>query len=203
MGSTWEGWESFWVGGTRCGAVFRRLDAGLLVTRVAFDDGVGSPFLSESLLRLSADGETWSGFRYRQEPGGLRSGAWRDDVGHGPDTLPTSGEYLLVARLARSGRETAAYRRVDEAEPAAPAAPAEVHRRGAETIDLPEGSGLRAERWEVVAGGVRVAACWAHDGELVRGASFGALTFACSEAVALDGLAEQLSGFLRTGFGKD
>jgi hypothetical protein len=187
----------------RRGAVFRRFDAGLLITRVAFDDGAGSTFLCESLLRLTATGETWSGFRYRQEPGGLRSGARRDDLGHGPDTLPTSGEYLLVARLARSGTARATFRRVDEAEPAAPAAPAEVHRRGAETIDVPEGRSLRAERWEVVAGGVRVGVWWSQDGGLVRGASAGALTFACREEAALGGLAAPLGGFLHDGFGPD
>ncbi|WP_138442889.1 hypothetical protein [Sinomonas susongensis] len=203
MGSAWERWDSFWVGGTRRGAVFREFDAGLLVTRTAFDDGAGSPFLGESLLRLSSSGETWSGFLYRQEPGGLRSGAWRDGSGHGPDSLPSSGEYLLVARLAPSNLATAAFRRVDEADPAAPAAPAEVHRRAVETIDLPEGRSLRAERWEVVAGGLRVATWWSHDGRLVRGAAGGALTFAFTEAAALDGLAEPLRSFLHRGFGAD
>ncbi|KHL03067.1 hypothetical protein [Sinomonas humi] len=202
MRSAWERWESFWVGGRQRGAVLRCFDGALLITRTAFDDGVGSPFMCESLVRLSPNGDTWSGFRYGQEPGGLRSGAWREECGHGADTLPSSGEYLLVERLVRSGRETGTFRRVDEANPSAPAAPAEVHRRGVETIDLPEGRSLRAERWEVLAGGVRAGAWWAHDGELVRSAFGGALTFACREATALEGLDQPLGDFLRGGFGK-
>ena len=124
MQAAWERWEGFWVAGERRGAVLRAFDGEVLVTRVGFEDGSGSPFGSESLIRLSERGDTWHAFRYRQEPGGLRSGARREEAGLGVDTLPAAGEHLLVARLAASDRPRAAYRRVDEACPEEAPAPA-------------------------------------------------------------------------------
>ncbi|WP_077488597.1 hypothetical protein [Sinomonas mesophila] len=204
MEAAWERWEGFWVAGERRGAVLRAFDGDVLVTRVGFEDGFGSPFGSESLIRLSKDGDTWHAFRYRQEPGGLRSGARREEAGLGVDTLPAAGEHLLVARLAASSRQRAAYRRVDDACPEEPPAPAEVRRAGTETVELPDGRSLAAERLDVVAGGLRTASHWAHDGALVRSAWAGALSFPLGgEAEAIDGLGPALAQFLREGFGGD
>ena len=203
MQSAWERWEGFWVAGERRGAVLRAFDGEVLVTRIGFEDGSGAPFGSESLLRLSEGGDTWHAFRYRQEPGGLRSGARRTEAGLGVDTLPAAGEHLLVARLAASSRQRAAYRRVDEASPDEPPAPAEVRRGGTETVELPDGRSLAAERLDVVAGGLRTASHWAHDGGLVRSAWAGALSFPLAEDAALAGLGPALAQFLREGFGGD
>ena len=205
MQSAWERWECFWVGGVRRGAVVRSFDGRLLVTRLAFEDGVGDSFTSETILRLSSDGGTWSGFRYRQEPGGVSSGVWREAAGLGIDTLPATGEYLLLDRLCQSERRTASFRRVDEAVPELPPAPAEVRRRPvAEKVDLPQGRSLVAERFDVIAGGVRAGVYWAHEGRLVRSAWGGALTFACEDASeALAGLNGGAEAFLREGFGPE
>ena len=203
MESAWELWESFWVAGVRRGAAVRRFDGELLSTRIAFDDGVGAPLASESEVWLSDNRETWSRLRYRQEPGGLRASADRAGAGLGVDTLPASGEFLLLSRLAGSGERSASYRRVDEARPEFPAAPAEIRRRPAEGIDLLAGRSVLAERFDVVAGGLRVAMHWAFDGAIVRSAWGGALLFACrGEADALYGLNPRMGDFLRHGFGE-
>ncbi|ASN51836.1 hypothetical protein [Sinomonas sp. R1AF57] len=202
MHAAWERWDSFWVAGVRRGAVFRAFDGGLLTTRVAFQDATGTPFASESLVRLTDDGETWRAYRYRQEPGGLGEGLRRDESGLGVDTLPASGEYLLVAQFAASSRGMATYLRVDEACPDAAPAPAQLRRGGAEPVDLPDGRSIRAERLDVTAGGMRVATYWAHDGGVVRTASAGTLAFACpGDREALAGIAPRLGAFLREGFG--
>lgn len=201
MGAAWERWEGFWVAGVHRGAVFRTFDGELLATRVAFEDGAGTLFASESLLRLAPSGETWHAFRYRQEPGGLEEGARRDEAELGADTLPASGEYLLVAQLAASDRDGAAYRRVEEAAPDGLPAPAEIRRHPAEPIDLPDGRSVAAERFDVTAGGQRVASYWTHGGAVVRSAWAGALCFAAGSAAdALVGTDERLGTFLTEGF---
>lgn len=202
MHAAWERWEGFWVAGARQGAVFRSFDGGLLTTRVAFQDSTGTPFASESLIRLDDDGETWRAFRYSQEPGSLGEGARREEAGLGVDTLPASGEYLLVAQFASSSRASAEYLRVDEACPEAEPAPAQLRRAGTEPVELPDGRTISAERIDVTAGGQRVATYWTHDGAVVRTAWAGALTFACaSDAEALAGIDPDLGAFLREGFG--
>lgn len=204
MRAAWERWEGFWVAGVRRGAVCRAFDGDVLTTRIAFDDGSGTLFASESLIRLTASGETWEAFRFRQEPGGLCAGARREDAGHDTDTLPASGEYLLVSQLAGSAREAATYRRIEDAAPHETPAPAEVRRHSAEPVDLPDGRTVWAERFDVTAGGVRVASHWTHGGAVVRSSWAGALCFASpSETEALDGLAERLGAFLTAGFPRD
>lgn len=203
MESAWELWESFWVAGVRRGAVLRRFDGELLTTRIAFDDGVGAPLASESRIWLSGSRDTWSRLRYRQEPGGLRAAADRVEAGLGVDTLPASGDYLLLSRLAGSAERSAGFLRVDEAQPERPAAPAEIRRRPAEDIDLLEGRTVLAERLDVVAGGMRVAMHWAHRGAIVRSSWGGALLFGCrDEPEALAGLNPRMGEFLREGFGE-
>ncbi|GAB4099549.1 hypothetical protein [Sinomonas halotolerans] len=204
MQAAWETWEGFWVAGRRRGAVRRVFDDGLLTTRVGFLDASGTPFASESLVRLSDDGTTWQAFRYRQEPGSVSAGARRAEAGLGPDTLPASGEHLLVALLEESGRDRTAYLRVDEGCPDEPAAPAEAVRAGTEPVELPDGRSVTAERIDIVAGGVRVASHWLHAGRAVRSAWAGALAFACAdEGEALEGLDDGLRAFLQDGFGAD
>ncbi|WP_138413791.1 hypothetical protein [Sinomonas gamaensis] len=203
MRSTWERWESLWVGGVRRGAVFRGFDGELLITRVAFDDGGGSAFASETLLRLESSGATWAGFRYRMEPGALSAGVWRESAGLGVDTLPATGEHLLLERLSRSERRRASFSRVDEAQPDAPPAPAEIRRAGLESVEAPDGRSVRAERYDVVAGGVRAGIHWVRDGVTVRSAWGGVLTFACEHPRALAGLGSQLTDFLIGGFGPE
>lgn len=201
MHAAWERWEGFWVGGVHRGAVRRKFDGELLTTRVAFEDGAGGLFASESILRLSPSGETWHAFRYRQEPGGLEEGARRDEAELGADTLPASGEYLLVSQLASSAREGAVYRRLEEAAPDELPAPAEIRRHPAEPIDLPDGRSLAAERFDVTAGGQRVASYWTYRGTVVRCAWAGALCFASgSRGEALIGTDERLGAFLAEGF---
>jgi hypothetical protein len=200
----WERWEGFWVAGVHRGAVRRAFDGEVLTTRVAFEDGSGCLFASESLIRLTAGGETWHAFRYRQEPGGVSAGARRDEAELGADTLPASGEYLLVSQLAASCRERAAYQRVEEVAPAELPAPAEIRRCPAEPIDLPDGSSVWAERFDVTAGGVRVASHWTHHGAVVRSAWAGALCFASrSDGEALAGTDGRLGVFLACGFQRD
>ncbi|MEA5454293.1 hypothetical protein SPF06_06095 [Sinomonas sp. JGH33] len=197
----WAGfhvWESFWVGGVRRGALFRSFDGVRLTVRVAFDDGVGAPFAAQSLLSVGP--ETWDACAFRQEPGGLRTELGREAAGLGADTLPSSGEYLLVARIAESSRGGAEFGRIDEAQPDAGPAPARVRRRPGGAIDFPDGRIRQAERLDVVAGGMRVATYWAVGGVVVRSAWAGALTFLCTEAEALEGLDPGISSFLRQGF---
>lgn len=204
MRAAWERWEGFWVAGVRRGAIRRAFDGDVLTTRIAFEDGSGTLFASESLIRLTPDGQTWEAYRYRQEPGGVREGSRRAEAELTVDTLPASGEYLLVDQLAGSAREAASYRRVEEAAPREAPAPAEIRRRPAEPIDLPDGRTVRAERFDVTAGGVRVASYWAHDGAVVRSSWAGALCFASrSGAEALAGVDERLGTFLGTGFAHD
>lgn len=204
MRAAWERWEGFWVAGVRRGAVRRAFDGAVLSTRVAFEDGAGTLFASESLIRLSPDGQTWEAFRYRQEPGGVSGGSWREDAELAVDTLPASGEYLLVSQLAGSAREAATYRRVEEAAPDEAPAPAEIRRRPAEPIELPDGRTVRAERFDVTAGGMRVASYWTHDGVVVRSGWAGALCFASpSGREALAGVDERLGAFLDAGFPHD
>ncbi|NUP75704.1 MAG: hypothetical protein HOQ07_13815 [Sinomonas sp.] len=198
---SWETWESLWVAGARRGAAFRAFDGRILTTRIAFDDGVGAPFAAETLLSLSDSGETWAAFRHRQEPGGVRSAVRRDAMGLDVDTLPVGGEYLLLNQLIRSHRESATFRRVDVARPGDEPAPAEIRRRGEATVDLPEGRTVCAERFDVVAGGLRVAAHWQSDGVVLRSSFSGALLFACPrEAEALAGLNGRMGDFLRRGY---
>lgn len=204
MHAAWERWEGFWVAGVRRGAVLRQFNGEVLTTRVAFEDGSGCLFASESLIRLASSGETWHAFRYRQEPGGLSEGARREEAELGVDTLPASGEYLLVSQLAGTAREGTAYRRVEEAAPDTVPAPAEIRRRTAEPIDLPDGRSLVAERFDVTAGGVRVATYWTHDGAVVRSAWAGTLCFASrSDGEALSGIDARVGDFLRKGFPRD
>jgi hypothetical protein len=187
----------------RRGAVFRGFDGELLITRVAFDDGGGSAFASETLLRLEPSGDTWAGFRYRMEPGALSAGVWRESAGLGVDTLPATGECLLLEQLSRSERRRACFSRVDEAQPDAPPAPAEIRRAGLESVEAPDGRTVRAERYDVVAGGVRAGIHWVRDGVTVRSAWGGVLTFACEHPRALAGLGSQLTDFLTGGFGPE
>lgn len=201
MRGAWDRWEGFWVAGTRRGAVRRAFDGEVLTTRVAFEDGSGALFTSESLLRLSRDGRTWEALLYRQEPGGVTAGSWREDAGLEADTLPASGEYLLVSQLASTRREAASYHRVEETAPEEPPAPAEIRRLPAETVDLPDGRMLRAERFDATAGGMRVASYWTHEGAVVRSAWAGALSFAgASGAEVCDGVDPRLGAFLEKGF---
>lgn len=204
MRAAWERWEGFWVAGVRRGAVRRAFDGDVLTTRVAFEDGSGTLFASESLIRLSPDGQTWEAFRYRQEPGGITAGSRRAEADLAVDTLPASGEYLLVGQLAGSARGTASYRRVEEAAPDEAPAPAEIRRRPAEPIDLPDGRTVHAERFDVTAGGVPVASYWVHGGAVVRSCWAGALCFASpSGSEALAGVDGRLGAFLDAGFAHD
>ncbi|WP_235778343.1 hypothetical protein [Sinomonas notoginsengisoli] len=71
-------------------------------------------------------------------------------------------------------------------------------------MDLPDGRTVRAERFEVTAGGLRVASYWTHRGAVVRSAWCGALCFAsASDGEALDGIDERVGAFLCEGFPHD
>jgi hypothetical protein len=122
-------------------------------------------------------------------------------AGLGADTLPATGEFLLLERLCRSARRRTSFLRVDEAQPHAAPAPAEIRRGTLESVELPDGRSVQADRYDVVGGGVRAGIHWVCDGVIVRSAWAGLLTFASERCSALEGHGERMAAFLREGFG--
>jgi hypothetical protein len=199
-------WETFHSGnsssrGAPDGALHRRFDDLVLRTRVAFPLAGGAYYRAESVIGFTHGARTWEFATYRSEPDRQRSNVDRVSSGLDADTMPSYGEFVLLADLISSGEPAVRYIRLDDSDPVGGADRATLERQGTETITPPGGTALEARRYGVVVDRQQVGTHWVVDGRVEMSDWNGATSVHVdSAAQALAGLPDAVVAFLREGF---
>ena len=219
-----ERWEDFYFEGAKQGCLYRRWADHVLTTRIAFGSGPDG-YRAESVIRFEPGTGRWDTSSYRQGPGLTEASARREDFGLPGTSLPSYGEYLLVADMIGSGTQAVEFFRLDDAAPAEPdsGAWARVSLAGTEDVLLTDGRRSLCDRFEVVqsarmretvaglpgrkdyaldAGAELVGVHWSAAGRVVKSDWRGAKSFlAPDRATATASLDRTLIDFLDAGYG--
>ncbi|WP_154796328.1 hypothetical protein [Occultella kanbiaonis] len=200
-------WETFRSGTASSpeapdGALHRTFDDLVLRTRVAFPLAGGAHYRAESVIRFAHGARTWESATFRSEPDGRHSNVDRVSAGLDADTMPSYGEFVLLADLIASGEPAVRYIRLDDSDPVGGADRATLERQGTETVTPPGGTPLEARRYGVVVDREQIGTHWVVEGRVELSDWNGATSVHVdSAATALAGLPDALLAFLREGFG--
>ncbi|CAM3505010.1 hypothetical protein OCAE111667_13100 [Occultella aeris] len=199
-------WETFHSGsasspGAPDGALHRLFDDLVLRTRVAYPLDGDTYYRAESVIRFAHGARTWEWATFRSEPDGQRSNVDRLGSGLDADTMPSYGEFVLLADLITSGEPAVRYIRLDDSDPVDGADRATLERQATETVTPPGGSPLEARRYGVVVDREQIGTHWVVDGRIELSDWNGATSVHVgSAAKALAALPDAVVTFLRNGF---
>ncbi|TDE98871.1 hypothetical protein EXU48_01330 [Occultella glacieicola] len=198
-------WETFHSGrsGTleHDGAVHRLFDDLVLRTRIAFPIAGAEYLRAESVVRFAHGARTWETSTYRAEPEAVRAQVDRVSAGLDTDTMPSYGEFLLLADLIASGEPAVRYIRLEDSDPVDGADRATLERQRPERVTPPGGTPVEAQRYGVVVDREQIGTHWVVDGRVRMSDWNGPVSVHVDSAgAALVGLPEAVVTFLREGF---
>lgn len=189
-------WESFFIEGSHCGALFRDVTPERLLTRVAFPLDENEAYLVESVIHR--DGASWRSLTYWQQLGDVHVSARRRD---GTQlSMPGYGEYLVLTSMVAEGLERLDFEAIIDSAPEGPSANAWIQMMGPDAVPAFDGIARQGDRFDVRISDAVTSSHWVVDDHIVASDWKGALSFlAESEDAALLGVDQLLVDFLRSG----
>lgn len=189
-------WESFHVDGRHCGALYRLVTPGRLLTRIAFPLDEDEAYLVES--NIVRDGLTWQSLTYWQQPGDVHVSAKRG--GHTEQSMPGYGEFLLLESMIAHGQMDLDFEAIIDSAPEGPSTTAWLELMGPEDVPSLDGRSEQGHRIDVRIADAVTSSHWVENNRIVASDWKGAQSFLRESADdALLGVDQALIRFLENG----